>query len=622
MKTKKFSNKVVSVLCTFALVVALVFIRGDVPVVMAAEGDIAWNQLSTVFPDADVCQEIKDRLISAGLVEGAVVTQANLNNITNLSVDKTSGTINLQGVERLQGLETLSLDGDIQSLAPLNNLTKINYLSLDDVDNEISFSQMSNVSSITSIYFYNCYGIKSLDGLENNVGMKSVQVISCDDLTDISACSAYISLTYASFYSSSALEDISPLAGIQTMDTVNIGNTSVADISALRGKTGIKKLNMQSSSAFGENADTTCQVLNTLTGVDDLCLRGSDIDDTMFVQICNMTNLGLLDLLGNNITDLTPVRNLVNLTVLDIGDNGISDFTPLASLPNLSGYTCCNVGDKAQYIVASGPSRTIANPFKAMDGSVVIPDPSSEFTYNATDNTITFIGDRWQYSNKVATVQMNYNGRTFDMALYIRYADVVDPITITTQPEPVSVIEDEKILLSVEAESFDDNFRYQWYKDGARLNGEVEASLTIDKAELEDSGLYKCVVSNATASAVSNEVKVEVNEEGATTEEPTTEEPTTQEPTTQEPTTEEPTTQEPTTEEPTTQTTEAPGTSSTTSVAPEDNTTAAPSTTEAVNTDSSVTTGDTANPITAVMVLLLAVMGMILVLKAHSYKKQ
>ena len=280
------------------------------------------------------------------------------------------------------------------------------------------------------------------------------------------------------------------------------------------------------------------------------------------------------------------------------------------------------MGDKAQYIVASGPSRTIANPFKAMDGSVVIPDPSSEFTYNATDNTITFIGDRWQYSNKVATVQMNYNGRTFDMALYIRYADVVDPITITTQPEPVSVIEDEKILLSVEAESFDDNFRYQWYKDGARLNGEVEASLTIDKAELEDSGLYKCVVSNATASAVSNEVKVEVNEEGATTEEPTTEEPTTQEPTTQEPTTEEPTTQEPTTEEPTTQTTEAPGTSSTTSVAPEDNTTAAPSTTEAVNTDSSVTTGDTANPITAVMVLLLAVMGMILVLKAHSYKKQ
>ncbi len=619
MIRNKLSNKVVSVLCTLALVFSLVMSSQDVSVVKAAAGDIAWNEFATVFPDADVQAAVLDELGITSLMTGDIITQNDLNSITYLDISKSSGAFNLQGLERLQNLETLSLEGDVQSLAPLNTLTKLDILSLEDVDSEISFAQMSNVSSITEIRFYNCYGIKSLDGLEKNIGMESLQIEACDNLTDISACSGYTALTYASFYSCGTLEDISSLAGIQTLKEVNIGLTAVKDISAFSGKTSIVTLNMQDSNAFGDNADASCQVLGTLTNLKSLCLRSSDIDDTAFAKICNITSLELLDLLNNEITSLSPVTKLTNLTVLDIGDNAISNFTPLASLPNLHGYNCCNVGDKGQYVVVSGPSRTIANPFVAMDGSVIVPVPSSEFTYNAADNTITFIGDDWQYANQVGTVQMNYNGRTFDMKLYIRYESVVDDITITTQPKAASVDEDEKVELSVVAESFDDNFRYQWYKDDVKLNGETEDTLTIDKAELDDAGLYKCVVTNATATATSDEVKVEVKGEEVTTQAPTTQEPTTSEPTTQAPTTQEPTTQAPTTSEPTTQ---APSTGSTTDVAPENNTTAAPATTETANTDAAVTTGDATNPMTAVMVLLLALMGMVLVGRAYRYKEQ
>lgn len=632
MKRKKtLFKRVISVMCTLVLILTLSFYgtKGDVLVVVAAEGDIAWNQLSTVFPDADVCEAVKDGLKSAGLQEGDVVTQANLNYIFYLEVDKANGTINLQGVERLQGIETLHLEGDIQSLAPLNNLTKLDNLFFEDVDSEISFTQMSNVSSITTITFVDCQGINSLDGLENNAGIDSLQIEYCDNLTDISACSGYTSLTYASFYSCDTLEDISPLAGIQTLRTVDIGSTAVKDISALSGKTSIITLKMQNSKVFGDNVDASCQVLGTLTNLEELCLRNSDIDDVAFSKICNITNLRLLDLLGNNITDLTPVTRLVNLTVLDIGDNAISNFTPLASLANLRGYSCCNVGEKGQYVVVSGPNRTIANPFVAMDGSAIVPAQTNDFTYDATDNAITFIGDDWQYANQVGTAQMNYYDKIFDMKLYIRYENIIDPITITTQPESVSVMEDDEIILSVVAESYDDNFRYQWYKGDDKLEGEKKSTFTIEEAKPEDAGSYKCVVSNATATATSDVAKIEVKKEEVTTQEPTTTEPTTTEPTTQEPITTEPTTSEPTTQDPTTSeptttepTTQAPSTGSTTDVTPEDNTTAAPTTTEAVNTDAAVTTGDTVNLMIAIMVLLFALMGMIFVRRACSYKEQ
>ena len=608
-RKKKLLNKVVGVLCTLVLVVTLAFANGSVSVVMAAEGDIAWDQLSTVFPDELVCDEVKVELIDNGVSSG-VVTQADLDNITYLDIRKTSGEINLQGLERLTMLETLKLSGDIQSLAPLNNLTNLRALFLNDVDNAVSFSQMSNVSSINRLNCDGCDGIVSLDGLENNVGMSSVHIRSCKNLNDISACSGYTNLGYIELYSCAALVDISPLAGIQTLTTVDIGNSSITDISPLSGKTSIETLKMPYIEAFTVNPDAACQVLGTLTGVEYLCLRGSNINDAAFEKICNMThfqaNLLVLDLLDNDITDLAPVTSLVNLSVLDIGGNGISDFTPLASLNNLGGYHCCNVADKDQNVVFSGPNRTVENPFVDMNGNIIVPAQSDEFTYNPTDNTITYVGDDWSHNHDFVTVQMNYNGRTFDMALHIRFESIVDTITITTQPEDISVKEDEKITLSVEAESFDEDFDYQWYKGDEMLNGEEGATLTIDEAKLEDAGSYKCVVRNATATATSNVAKVEVKEEVTT------------QATTQEPTTAEPTTDAPTTAEPTTQ---APSTGSTTDVAPEQSTTAAPATTEAANTDAAVTTGDSTNPLIAVMVLLLALMGMVFVRRAYSYKE-
>lgn len=387
MKRKKTPFKrMISVMCTSVMILTLLFYgeKGNTLVVKATEGDIAWEQLATVFPDAAVCDAVKDKLMEKGVAEGLVVTHANLLSIDSIEICKknSEGVINLSGLERLTELSLIDIDGDILSLAPLNNLISLRSWGITNADNDICFAQMSNVSSLTSISLVYSNGIKNLDGLE---------------------------------------------------------------------------------------------------------------------KLCNsMPQLHNLDLRYTGISDLKPVTKLTNIELLDIGDNKISDFSPLKSLTNLYVGSCCNSLTEGQCVVFEGSDRTVKNSYVDMNGNVIVPAQSDEFTYNATDNTITYVGDD-------------------------------------------------------------------------KLVGETKATITIEEAKPEDAGSYKCVVTNATATVTSDVAKVEVKKEEATTQTPTTQ---------------------------------------------------APTITEAVNADSAVTTGDTANPVTTVIVLLLALIGMILLGKSYRYKEQ
>jgi uncharacterized protein YkwD len=55
-----------------------------------------------------------------------------------------------------------------------------------------------------------------------------------------------------------------------------------------------------------------------------------------------MTNLSILDLSGNQISDLSPLTGLTNLTNLNLDRNNITDLTPLTSLTNLTRLSLSN----------------------------------------------------------------------------------------------------------------------------------------------------------------------------------------------------------------------------------------------------------------------------------------
>lgn len=72
----------------------------------------------------------------------------------------------------------------------------------------------------------------------------------------------------------------------------------------------------------------------------NLSSNGTDYDLSI---ISNLTNLKLLYIGNNPLTDISPLKNLTNLYCLDISFTNLIDFSPLKDLPNLktlfaSGY--------------------------------------------------------------------------------------------------------------------------------------------------------------------------------------------------------------------------------------------------------------------------------------------
>lgn len=90
-------------------------------------------------------------------------------------------------------------------------------------------------------------------------------------------------------------------------------------------------------------------------------------------------------------------------------------------------------------------------------------------------------------------------------------------ITVTDQPDPVTVFEQQPINLSVGvAVGFGTNYRmapiYQWQKNGTNIPGANGSSYAINRASLADAGSYRALitVANTTKSATSSEAAVTV----------------------------------------------------------------------------------------------------------------
>lgn len=84
------------------------------------------------------------------------------------------------------------------------------------------------------------------------------------------------------------------------------------------------------------------------------------------------------------------------------------------------------------------------------------------------------------------------------------------PPAVTSQPENDSVFIGESATFSVTA-SGSEPLSYQWEKNGVEIPGATSLSLTIDSASQSDNGsLYRCIVTNAAGSVLSNEATLTV----------------------------------------------------------------------------------------------------------------
>ena len=128
----------------------------------------------------------------------------------------------------------------------------------------------------------------------------------------------------------SNISDISALANLTNLQTLNLSGNSISDISALGNLTNLQTLN------WSYNKIIYISTLRNLTNLQTLNLSGNNISDISALRsLTNLQTLKTLHLSGNKISDISALANLTNLQTLDLSGNGISDISALESLTNL-----------------------------------------------------------------------------------------------------------------------------------------------------------------------------------------------------------------------------------------------------------------------------------------------
>lgn len=119
--------------------------------------------------------------------------------------------------------------------------------------------------------------------------------------------------------------DISPLAGLTNLTSLQMGGVVISDLSAVSNMQ-----NLISLTVFNGEQPLDLTPLANLTNLQALTLRNNKI--TNVSPLAGLDNLGYLDLEGNDITDVSPLAGLTGLERLFLSGNPITDFSSLAQV--------------------------------------------------------------------------------------------------------------------------------------------------------------------------------------------------------------------------------------------------------------------------------------------------
>ena len=119
--------------------------------------------------------------------------------------------------------------------------------------------------------------------------------------------------------------DISPLAGMTKLTSLQLGGLVIDDISIVANMPDLMSLTL-----FGGNKLVDITPLAGLTKLQSLTLRGNQISD--ITPLKGLTQLVNLDLQDNQITDVSILTGLTNLNRLFLDGNPISDYSMLVGI--------------------------------------------------------------------------------------------------------------------------------------------------------------------------------------------------------------------------------------------------------------------------------------------------
>jgi len=200
---------------------------------------------------------------------------------------------------------------DLTGLEYATNLTSLNLGELFyywDWPPELRTNQIQDISPLAGLT-----SLKSLD-------------LSSNQIDEISALSGLTALETLVLYNNQIV-DISALSGLSSLTSLDMEHNKITDITPLAGLTNLKSLELSSNPI----ADTSA--LSTLTGLESLSL--SRVGLTTIPDLINLPNLTFLDLVGNQITDMSGLSGMPAIETVTLFGNRITSIPGLTDVPNL-----------------------------------------------------------------------------------------------------------------------------------------------------------------------------------------------------------------------------------------------------------------------------------------------
>ncbi len=209
-------------------------------------------------------------------------------------------------------------------------------------------------------------GVREINAGANRAAGLARRIPARQRLTNISAVAGLTKLTSLNL-SRTEVSDLSALSGLSGLTSLNLSRTEVSDLSALSGLSGLTSLDLNGTVVSDLSA------LSGLFGLTELTLSGRGVSDLS--ALSGLFGLTLLNLSSTLVSDLSALSGLSVLTSLNL------NFTPISNLAALSGLSALTSLDLSRTQVSDlsalsglsgltslGLSGTLASDLSALSG--------------------------------------------------------------------------------------------------------------------------------------------------------------------------------------------------------------------------------------------------------------
>ena len=329
------------------------------------------------MPDANLRQAVREAL---ELPADKPLTKEKMQQLTRLhAIDK--GIVNVQGLEFAVNLTALDLAGNaIKDISPLQRLTQLTHLGLGSthlsdlsplaslkslVDMDLGGNQISDISPLSELTAltkldlqYN--QISDLSLLAGLIDLRDINLIN-NPISDLGPLSNLTNLEVLDIYYGK-ISDVSPLAGLENLpilvlppalravvrkelrlsNTVPLTKDNIKQLTRLhawkKGVVNVQGLGFAvnlTELELGGNPIEDISPLRGLMQLTHLGLGATNLSVSDLSLLSELTSVRYLALWDNQISDLSPLASLTSLVGLDLGGNQISDLSPLSELTDL-----------------------------------------------------------------------------------------------------------------------------------------------------------------------------------------------------------------------------------------------------------------------------------------------